>query len=56
MGSCGLVEMHENGDLFADLCVSNRLDVGGSVFPHRRIHNATWISRGRRSENQIDHT
>ena len=41
--------------MFADLCSFNRLIIGGSVFPHRRIHNATWVSPDHRTENQIVH-
>ena len=55
MGRHGLCEMNENGEMFADLCASNRLVIGDSVFPHRRIHKDTWISPDRRSEKQIDH-
>ena len=55
MGRYGIGEMNENGEMFADLCASNRLVIGVSVFPHRRIHKATWISPDHRSENQIDH-
>ena len=47
MGCHGLGEMNENREMFADLCASNRLVIGGSVFPHR-IHKATWISPDRR--------
>ena len=55
MGTHGIGEMNENGEMFADLCSFNRLIIGGSVFPHRRIHKATWISPDHRTENQIDH-
>ena len=55
MGRHSLGKMNENGEMFTDLCASNRLVIGGRVFPHRRIHKATWISPDRRSENQIDH-
>ena len=41
--------------MFADLCSLNRLIIGGSVFPHRRIHKATWVSPDQRSENHIGH-
>ena len=46
--------MNKNGEMFADLCAFNRLIIGGIVFPHSRIHKATWISPDHRSENQID--
>ena len=55
MGTHGIGEMNENGEMFADLCSFNRLIIGGSVFPHRRIHKATWVSPDQRTENQIDH-
>ena len=55
MGTHGIGEMNENGALFADLCSFNILIIGGSVFPHRRIQKATWVSQDHRTENQIDH-
>ena len=54
MGTHGIGEMNENGEMFADVCSFNRLIIGGSVFPHRRIHKATWVSPDHRTENQID--
>ena len=45
MGTHGLGQMHENGQRFADLCALNQLVIGGSIFPHKRIHKAIWISR-----------
>ena len=53
MGSHRLDEMNENGEMFADLWASDRLVIGGSVFPHRRSHKATWLSPDSSSENQI---
>ena len=47
--------MNENGEHFADLCALNQLLIGGSIFPHKRIHKATWISPNHVTENQIDH-
>ena len=44
MGTQGLGVMNENGESFADLCALNQLVIGGSVFPHKRIHKATWRS------------
>ena len=48
--------MNDNGERFADLCASNQLVIGGSIFPHKRIHKATWISPDHVTENQIDHS
>lgn len=55
MGKHGLGEMNENGERFTNLCASNNLIIGGSIFPHKRIHKATWISPDHVTENQIDH-
>ena len=51
----GLGQMNENGERFADLCALNQPVIGGSIFPHKRIHKATWISLNHVTENQIDH-
>ena len=55
MGTHGLgqSQMNENGECFADLCALNQLVIGGSIFPHKRIHKATWISPNHVMENQI---
>ncbi|CAH8633484.1 unnamed protein product [Schistosoma curassoni] len=55
MGRHGLGERNENGERFANLCAFNKLVIGGTIFPHKRIHNATWISPDHTTENQIDH-
>nr|KAG5692954.1 hypothetical protein BaRGS_031532 [Batillaria attramentaria] len=55
MGTHGLGQMNENGERFADFCALNRLVIGGSIFPHKRIHKATWRSPDHVTENQIDH-
>ena len=47
--------MNENGLLFADFCTLNELIIGGTLFPHKPIHKATWISPDLKTENQIDH-
>ncbi len=55
MGQQGLGEMNDNGERFANLCATSNLVIGGSIFPHRRIHKATWVSPDLSTENQIDH-
>ena len=55
MGTHGLGQMNENGERFADLCALNQLVIGGSIFPHKRIHKVTWRSPDHVTENQIDH-
>ena len=45
----------ENGERLADFCSSNRLVIGGTIFPHKRIHKATWRSPDGMTENQTDH-
>ena len=55
MGTYGLGQMNDNGERFADLYALNQLVIGGSIFPHKRIHKATWISSKHVKENQINH-
>ena len=55
MGTHGLGQMNENGELFAGLCADYSLVIGGSIYPHQRIHKATWRSPDLKTENQIDH-
>ncbi|CAH8665722.1 unnamed protein product, partial [Schistosoma curassoni] len=55
MGRHGLGGRNENGERFANLCAFNKLVIGGTIFPHKRIHKATWISPDHTTENQIDH-
>ena len=54
MGTDRLGQMNENDEHFAGLCALNQLVIGGSIFPHKRIHKATWISLDHVTENQID--
>lgn len=45
--------MNNNGERFADQCAKSILIIGGTVFSHKRIHKATWVSPDPNTENQI---
>lgn len=57
MGKHGLGpdRMNDNGTLFAELCVKYNLVIGGTLFPHKECHKATWVSPDKVTKNQIDH-
>ncbi|VDO69787.1 unnamed protein product [Schistosoma margrebowiei] len=55
MGRHELGERNENGERFANLCAFNKLVIGGTIFPHKRIHKTTWTSPDHTTQNQIDH-
>ena len=55
MGIHGCGAMNENGEYLADFCSSNRLVIGGTIFPHKDIHKLTWTSPDGATTNQIDH-
>ena len=55
VGRHGLGTMNENGEKFAELCSNNNLVIGGTLFPHERIHKFTWESPDQTTQNQIDH-
>jgi len=55
MGRHGEGEINSNGGLFVEMCAFNSLVIGGSIFPHQRIHKTTWVSPDHNTENQIDH-
>ena len=44
MGRNGLGSMNEEGEIFADFCVSNDLIIGGTISPHRPCRKAMWRS------------
>uniref|UniRef100_A0A0L8GUQ3 Endonuclease/exonuclease/phosphatase domain-containing protein n=1 Tax=Octopus bimaculoides TaxID=37653 RepID=A0A0L8GUQ3_OCTBM len=55
MGKRGLGSMNANGQLFADFWANNKLVIGGTLFLHKDLHKATWISPDLKTQNQIDH-
>ncbi|VDP69311.1 unnamed protein product, partial [Schistosoma curassoni] len=55
MGRHGLGQRNENGERFSNLCAFNKLVIGGTIFPLKRIHKATWNSPDHTTEDQIDH-
>ena len=55
MGVHGLGVMNDNGERFVNACAINNIVIVGSVFTHKRIHKATWVSPDQVTENQIDH-
>jgi exonuclease III len=44
MGRHGIGQMNENEERFAELCAKNKFVIGGSIFAHKRIHKAAWVS------------
>ncbi|VDO48722.1 unnamed protein product [Schistosoma margrebowiei] len=55
MGRYGLGERNENGERFANLSAFNKLVIGGTIFPHKRIQKTTWTLPDHTTQNQIDH-
>ncbi|VDP53701.1 unnamed protein product [Schistosoma margrebowiei] len=53
MGRHGLGERNDNGERFANLCAFKKLVIGGTIFPHKRIHTSTWTSSDHTAQNQI---
>ena len=55
MGIHGIGQVNDNGGRFKGLCGFNPLVIGGTIFPHKTVHKASWVSPDGRTENQIDH-
>ena len=54
MGRNGEGEINGNGELFVNVCAFNSMVIGGSIFPHKCIHEVTWVSPDHSMENQIE--
>jgi hypothetical protein len=55
VGRHGLGVRNDNGTRFVEFCETEGLVVGGTLFPHRDVHKATWRSPNMIHTNQIDH-
>lgn len=49
----GISTRNENITPFVSFCATNNLVIGGSTFPHKDIHKATWARN--KYFNQIDY-
>jgi hypothetical protein len=56
IGKYGLhTECNDNGRRLLGFATSHGMTVGGTLFPHKDIHKATWKSHIGTHRNQIDH-
>ena len=55
MGKEALGTQNDNGYRLVQLCATNNLVIGGSVFKHKDIHKVTWHTPNMEHWNQIDH-
>ncbi|XP_018022732.1 craniofacial development protein 2-like [Hyalella azteca] len=55
MGVHGLGMQNDNGERLCEFCQLNGLVITGTLFPHKNVHKATWVSADGRGKNQIDH-
>ena len=55
MGKHSLGRRNDNGERLCEMSDMNELVITGTLFPHRKIHKATWTSPDGTTRNQIDH-
>ncbi|GFR85519.1 craniofacial development protein 2-like [Elysia marginata] len=55
MGIHGCGSIINKGERLVELCASNDLVIGGTLFEHPAIHKITWYSPNGRDKNQIYH-
>ena len=55
IGKHGCETRSDNGERLVDFCLNNNCTIGGSIFPHKNIHNLIWKSPDGRTTNLIDH-
>ena len=51
MGKYGCGNINDNGERLVDLCGTNNLVIGGTMFPHREIHRLTTLTKEEILEN-----
>ena len=51
MGRHGEGRINANGELFVNMRAFNSMVIGGSIFPHKRLHKVTWVSPDHYTEN-----
>jgi hypothetical protein len=54
-GRMVLADRNENGKLLIELCGRYKLNIGGTLFPHKLCHKVTWVSPNSNIQNQTDH-
>ena len=52
IGRHGMGQRNDNGRRLCDMCDMNELVITGTLFDHKDIHKATWISPDRKTKNQ----
>jgi endonuclease/exonuclease/phosphatase family metal-dependent hydrolase len=55
VGTHGIRNRNENGELIIELCGRYNFKIGGTLFPHKLCHKATWVSPNSNMQNRIDH-
>ena len=55
MGKHGCGSIYGNGERLVDFCLNNNCIIGGTIFPHKNIHELTWKSPNGHTINQINH-
>jgi hypothetical protein len=55
MGKHGVGTRNDNGERFVDLCATNQLVIGGTLFINRDIYKLTWYSNDGVTRSQLDH-